>query len=594
MTWSWQTPPSTLEPNQFFEMYLDGHIADDAAPGPVAFQPCLLLPDPDDAYGRQCNLFTDVNDLNGNGDRTDHLCCYSAPSIDVASVGAMESRLQVKGQLDEPFPGEPGEPGDPDTEGFSDGPGRSAPGGSIRYRLHVSNVGNVPLSDLVVTDILPFVGDTGVAIPEPRDSDWLAEVTALTFVDNVITKVSTEENPCRSDMNPSQDSSSSWPSGCTGPNWILSSAYAPQSLLDVRALRFEFNQSSSLNVLYPGDEESFEWPMQVAANAPANGEFAWNSVAFSAAYADDETTRLLPSEPEKVAVQLQPPEPAIFGDYAWIDLANSGNQEDAAPDQGLNDVRVDLYLDDGDKIADPQVDAHQDLKLTHDNDVGERGYYQFSDLVPGDYFARFTPPAGYEIVDPNAPGTDHETDSDADPATGLTEVTTIESGEVDLSWDIGLRPSETGAVGDRVWFDTDADGIQNEPALRGINCVTVELYLATDLATPIASTQTANDINGLPGHFRFSELDADVAHQLRFVLPEGAAFTQQTGADSDVDSDADPVTGFTAPFTPVAGDYDASIDAGILLPSGELSLETGSGSTPTPTASTSPTTARSV
>lgn len=558
-TWSWENPPSSLAPGQYFYLFIDGQIADDALPGPVAFQACVLTPDPTDAFANSCSLITDVHDLNGNGDRTDKICCHSAPTIDVASVGALNSELLVKGELD---------------ADFFKGPGNSVPGGGVDYQLRVENVGNVTLSGVVITDILPFVGDTGVASTQPRESAWLAEVTNRTVATgDVTTSFSTEENPCRGDMNPIQPSDPTWPTDCAVPDWISPSAY-DGSLLDVRALRFEFYDGivSSPFFLEPAAAIEFEWSMQVAANAPTNGEFGWNSFAFRAAHADDTEAVLLPSEPGKVGVQLEQAEPAIFGDYAWIDEAATGNQVHAATNQGLNNVDVDLYLDNGDGVADPQADTHMGHRITHNNDVGDPGYYQFSDLSPGNYFALFTPPAGYEIIDPQAPGTDAETDSDPDPVTGLTPVTRIDPGEVDLSWDLGLRASETGAVGDRVWFDVNGDGTQNEPVLRGINCVTVELYRSDDLTTPIASMETANDINGLPGYFRFTDLNPGVAHQLRFALPADASFTSQHSAGTEIDSDADPSTGFTDAFTLSAGEYDATIDAGILLPSGELSL----------------------
>jgi serine-aspartate repeat-containing protein C/D/E len=79
---------------------------------------------------------------------------------------------------------------------------------------------------------------------------------------------------------------------------------------------------------------------------------------------------------------------------------------------------------------------------------------------------------GYEFSPPDQ-GADDTIDSDPDPTTGQTATTTLVSGENDLSWDAGIF--QRASLGDYVWEDTNADGIQDGTE-TGINGVTVTLF----------------------------------------------------------------------------------------------------------------------
>lgn len=115
---------------------------------------------------------------------------------------------------------------------------------------------------------------------------------------------------------------------------------------------------------------------------------------------------------------------AAIGDRVWDDLNADGIQDQGEP--GVGDVMVTLRDGTGRPIA---------TTLT-----GADGIYGFSELVTGDYSLHFDLPAGYAFTTAHAESgpLGDDGDSDADPATGLTPVTTLEPGEVDLSWDAGL------------------------------------------------------------------------------------------------------------------------------------------------------------
>ena len=86
------------------------------------------------------------------------------------------------------------------------------------------------------------------------------------------------------------------------------------------------------------------------------------------------------------------------------------------------------------------------------------GVWSVSGLAPGDYYVEFVPPSGTSLTQPDQGGND-ATDSDANTATGHTATTTLSSGEIDNTWDAGLYQLAT--LGDRVWIDTNGNGIQD-------------------------------------------------------------------------------------------------------------------------------------
>ncbi|HVN16792.1 MAG TPA: SdrD B-like domain-containing protein [Anaerolineales bacterium] len=110
-------------------------------------------------------------------------------------------------------------------------------------------------------------------------------------------------------------------------------------------------------------------------------------------------------------------------------------------------------------------------------------------------------------------------------------------------------------LGNRVWLDTNANGIQDygEPGVGG---VCVNLYDST--SKQIA--QTTTDSNGYygfnvqPGHYT-----------VEFKLPSGMQFTQANVGNEDQDSDADPTTGRVE--ADVTSD-DLLVDAGLVPPVG--------------------------
>ncbi|MQC26767.1 MAG: DUF3048 domain-containing protein, partial [Chloroflexi bacterium] len=155
-------------------------------------------------------------------------------------------------------------------------------------------------------------------------------------------------------------------------------------------------------------------------------------------------------------------------------------------------------------------------------------------------------------------------DSDPDADTGLVgfSLTSISG---DLDFDPGMfsqqvtfsieEQTSSYSIGDFVWLDANGDGIQDadEPGVEG---VTVTLHDDTDAQLDVTQT----DANGL---FAFTDVPPGDAYYLAFTLPEGYAFTlMNEGSDDAADSDADPASGETAPFSTSADTFDW--DAGVV------------------------------
>ena len=121
-----------------------------------------------------------------------------------------------------------------------------------------------------------------------------------------------------------------------------------------------------------------------------------------------------------------------------------------------------------------------------------------------------------------------------------------------------LRVLARAALGDFVWNDLNANGIQDsgEPGISG---VTVNLLDST--LTQIATTTT---IAG--GAYSFTNL-VPGTYSVEFVAPGGYTFSPANqGVNDNVDSDAIPATGRTGPYTLASGETNNSVDAGLYQP----------------------------
>ena len=185
-----------------------------------------------------------------------------------------------------------------------------------------------------------------------------------------------------------------------------------------------------------------------------------------------------------------------IGDRVWNDANGNGVQD--AGETGYAGVTVQLFDDVGNPITSTVT--------------GANGIYSFSHLAEGTYTVQVdntTLPAG---VTPTY-------DLDGIDSPDVASFIYVAPGETNNDVDFGYRGTATGSIGDRVWLDSNGDGIQNagEPGLNG---VTVQLV---DVANNVVATATTSG----DGAYTFGSL-ADGSYTVRIVtatLPAGVAPT---------------------------------------------------------------------
>ncbi len=238
-------------------------------------------------------------------------------------------------------------------------------------------------------------------------------------------------------------------------------------------------------------------------------------------------------------------QPASIGDYVWLDKDVDGVQDAGEP--AVQGVQVALFKADGS----PATDVNGNPVTPQMTDVN--GKYQFTNLPPDAYYVQFTPPANY-FISTQDQGTNDRVDNDVNPTTGKTAITTLISGENDLTWDLGLY--QGAAIGNYVWHDKNGNGLQ-EAGEPGLPAVTVTLYDSTGKV--LATTET--DANGYYGFSNLTPGD----YSVQFATPNGYVPTPPNqGNEEELGSDA--VNGRTVVTTLTNGEHDTTWDAGFTLP----------------------------
>ena len=230
--------------------------------------------------------------------------------------------------------------------------------------------------------------------------------------------------------------------------------------------------------------------------------------------------------------------PASLGNYVWNDQDGNGVQDPGITP--IADVNVTLFNSTGAEIA---------TTITN-----RTGFYQFTDLTPGDYYVEFEAPPGFNFS-PKDNGPD-DSDNDAN-ATGRTDLITLASGEHNGTIDAALFQGT--ALGDFVWDDLNANGIQDvgEP---GIDNVTVKLYNESFVLINTTNTSAG-------GYYGFGPLEPNTTYYIEFVLPIGYVFSPRYQTTYTNDSNANETTGWTdAIITPTSGLVNITIDAGLYRP----------------------------
>jgi uncharacterized repeat protein (TIGR01451 family) len=550
LIWRWNPGSGSLAANQAVQISLATTLRNSATFGSLSND--FTLDDDTPGLGLRCSgpSQTDALDYDGDGDTAETLC-RSTGTVTVTRIANLKSEKTIQGTCD---------------GGSVTTSAGTLTGGALQYKLHVENKGTMPMRNFVLIDILPFVGDTGVRDTTPRGSQWTPLLVApITPPPGTVISYSTSGNPCRGEVSGPTTS-------CDPPNWTT---VPPDPITGVRSFKVEFGS----HVVNPGDALDFFFSMTTPGDV-APGTFAYNSFAYQADRADG--LGALTAEPQKVGITLGGCDAAALGDYVWADANKDGIQDDGPT--GLNGVYARLFTPGADGVAGTPDDVPLSSTVTSDGPGGAPGWYRFPGLAPGSYFVCFTPPPTFQFTIQNAgagPGPRAD-DSDANHISGCTQVVTLAANQDDPDLDAGLIATQLAALGDYVWFDRNNDGLQNESPSDGANGVTVKLFLDDGDGNPepgtgdlqVASTVTADDVYGRPGYYLFDGLIPGLRYFVQFVRPASAtAFTTQTaGSDTTVDSNPRTSDGATAEVTLAPGEVNRTIDAGLIAPTGNLSL----------------------
>jgi uncharacterized repeat protein (TIGR01451 family) len=228
---------------------------------------------------------------------------------------------------------------------------------------------------------------------------------------------------------------------------------------------------------------------------------------------------------------------ASLGNFVWLDANANGIQD--ADETGIKDVVVTLLNADGSETGKTTI-----------TDIN--GIYAFTALKPNGYKVKIVLPAGYKVTVRDAGVEDK--DSDIDVTSLTTDTFTLSSGIAEPRVDIGLYTLTE--LGDRVWLDTNADGIQDANEV-GVPNVTVSL-LKED-STPTGKSMKTD----ASGNYLFTGLKPD-NYKVGFIIPEGYQVTTQDKTDDDKDSDVNIDTNATDTIIIESGEKDKTVDLGLI------------------------------
>lgn len=279
--------------------------------------------------------------------------------------------------------------------------------------------------------------------------------------------------------------------------------------------------------------------------------------------------------------------PVSIGSTVFNDANNNGLFD--AGETGIGGVLVELLFDSNNDGTISGAELTTPIASISTTSAGTIGNYFLNGLTPGNYQVRIpTPPATATLS--SAPAVtdtaDNQQDNDDNgiqtggaggstisPLINLTPgaepLNAVETGQGgtlddasgdssgDMTIDFGFLA--TAAVGNRLWIDTNRNGIQDASETAGVDGVTVTLYDSG--GTAIATTVTAGG-----GLYSFTGLFPGT-YSVGFARPFGYGFSPQNapGSTAANDSDVNILTGRTANFTLIAGQTNNDLDAGVFL-----------------------------
>ncbi len=428
---------------------------------------------------------------------------------------------------------------------------------SVAWRMQVSNISNRPnVSDVDVIDVLPKNGSSGSSF-----SGTIGLTAAAVHSGGGVTILYTSGPNVDLDAAGATNlvgGATVWCTAPTGGSVVSGSGTAldcPTAIGSVTALRVQ-----RPGAFTSADTFAVDLTLTPMANHAAD-------IYFNVAQARA-TGLLQPIGPVDAPISVVG---SSLGDRAWADLDHNGVQDLGEP--GI--VGVDVAVTGTDSLGN-SVNA---TAVT-----GVNGLWAVTELASGTYVVTYTTTAGVpgsQAFTVRSAGTDGAVDSDVG-STGTSAAIVLAPGTAMRSVDAGITGA--GSIGDRVWHDTDTDGLQDvgEP---GLDAVLVSLTGTTIQGWSVARA-TLTDGSGA---YRFDSLFAGT-YLVTVTPPVGwTPTTTLVGADRNADSNplASTIT------LPLGTETDPSVDVGLLAPIVTTTTTTSTSTTSTTTVGGTPSTTTS-
>ncbi|MGE5354631.1 MAG: SdrD B-like domain-containing protein [Deltaproteobacteria bacterium] len=199
--------------------------------------------------------------------------------------------------------------------------------------------------------------------------------------------------------------------------------------------------------------------------------------------------------------------------------------------------------------------------LVNSATTGPGGTYSFNSIPVGIYYIRFVINAP-NIITPSGFGTP-TTDCDvtgANPGTGPGSTNDITITGTENITDIDAGYYIYAIVGDRVWHDQDADGIQDggEPGIGGI---VVNLTGLSGTNGNVNLNATTNAV----GNYQFNTIPPGTNYTISFDPGATYQITYRDETIEDNDSDPDPANGDVTNISLISEDDITDIDCGLYI-----------------------------
>ncbi len=292
-----------LRPGQSVYAEIDLEI-DSIAPSSLLFEVYgfsgdneLAVPSVSDPALTDTVLQTDTGDLNDNGNE-DQPRIRSGNIYSISGNYNIQTEKLVRGQLDNDF------------SHF----GKTVPGGSIDYRLILSNTTSRDISFLTLIDVLPSIGDLGITDNIDRGSQFTPNLSGpiqlpIEWEELVNVYYSSAKNPYRDDLiqntiYPDSTEQLSNPSGSENPDWVLEANVADWS--EIHSFKIELKDDTEW---IAGQDMVIEYTMQAPLWSEVSEDIldptvdpatraAWNSFAIA-------TDNGQPVEPLRVGIYME-------------------------------------------------------------------------------------------------------------------------------------------------------------------------------------------------------------------------------------------------------------------------------------------------